>query len=104
MRSKDRKGGHRINWQRWGDVCRQGLCKERNTTFGLASSREKLPLEGLVMLRDEERWRTKAAATSNACIDLVIEKLLDMVYGEKMLAIHGDDDGIPDLRDEDLEG
>ena len=44
----------------------------------------------------KKRWRTKAAATSNARIDLMIEKFLDMIYDEKMLAIHGDD-GIPDL-------
>jgi len=50
------------------------------------------------MLRDEERWRTKAAATSNARIDLMIEKFLDimMIYGKKLLATHGDDDSIPD--------
>jgi len=104
MRSKNSKGGHRIDWQRWRDICRQRLGKERDTTFSLASSREKLALEGLVMLRDKERWRTKAAATSNARIDLVIEKFLDMINGEKVLAIHGDDDGIPDLRDKHLEG
>ena len=46
----------------------------------------------------------KAVATSNARINLIIEKFLVMIYGEKMLAVYGDDDGIPDLQDEDLEG
>jgi len=31
-------------------------------------------------------------------------EVLVMIYGEKVLAGYGDDDGIPDLRDEDLEG
>jgi len=66
------------------DGCHQGLGKERNTTLGLASSREELFHEALIMLRDEERWRTKAAVTSN---DLMIEEFLYimMIYG-KMLA------------------
>jgi len=43
MRREDRKGRHRIDRQRWGDVCRQRLGKEQDMTFGL-SSREKLTL------------------------------------------------------------
>jgi len=52
--------------------------------LGLTSSREELFHEALIMLRDEERWRTKAAVTSN---DLMIEEFLYimMIYG-KMLA------------------
>ena len=103
MRSKDRESRHRIDRQRRGDVGRQGLRKERDTTLGLASSREKLALETLIMLRDEERRRTKAAATTNPGVDLMIKKLLNVVDGEQVFAIHGDDNGVPDLRDEDLE-
>jgi len=65
------------------DGCRQGLGKERNMMLGLASSREELFHEALIMLRDEERWCTKAAVTSN---NLMIEEFLYimMIYG-KML-------------------
>jgi hypothetical protein len=32
----------------------------------------------------------------------MIEKLLNVIDRQKMLAIHGDDNCVPDLRDEDL--
>lgn len=32
----------------------------------------------------------------------MVEQLLDVIDREQMFSVHGDDDGIPDLRDEDL--
>ena len=103
MRSEDCERRHHIDRQRRGNVRRQGLHKERDTTLGLASRREKLALEALVVLRDEERWRTKATTTTDPRVDLMIKELLDVVDGEQVFVIHGNDNGVPDLRDEDLE-
>jgi len=103
MRSKDRERRHRIDRQRRGNVRCQGLRKERDTTLGLASCREELALETLIMLRNEKRRRPKAAATTNPSVDLMIKELLDVIDREQVFAIHGNNDSIPDLRNKNLE-
>jgi len=102
MRSEDRKRGHSIHRERRRNVRRQRLGEERNPTLGLATRREEFALEALLALRNEEGGSTKASAATSTSIDLMIEELLDMVDREKMFAIHGDDDSVPDLGDENL--
>jgi branched-subunit amino acid ABC-type transport system permease component len=119
MRGKNRERRHGINRKRWWNIRCQGLRKERNTTLSLASGREELgfvillvltvetllvwTFETLVVVRGEKRRRTEAATTT-AGVSLIIEELLNVVDREEMFAIHGNYDGIPDLRDEDLGG
>ena len=102
MRRKHRKRRHGIDRQRLGHGRRERLRKERDTPLRLAPAREELALEALVALRDEERGRAQAAAAVLAGVDLVVEQPLDVVDGEQVLAVHRDNDGVPNLRYEHL--
>ena len=102
MRRQHRKRRHSINRQRRRNIRRQTLGKERNAPLGLASGREELALEVLVVLGDEEGRRAQGAAAARPRVDLVIEELLDVVDREQVFAVHRDDDSVPDLRDKDL--
>ena len=44
-----------------------------------------------------EEWRCAEGTATIGTVDLVVEETLDVIDGEEMLAIHGDDDGVPDL-------
>lgn len=102
MRDHDSEGRHVIDWYRLGDWRRERLSEERDTTLGLTLEWEKLGLERVIFLGDEEGRGTKSALTLLLRWHLVVEKLLDVVDGEQVLTVHGDDDGVPDLGDENL--
>ena len=102
MRRQNRERWHSINRQWLRDGRRERLRKERDTALRLAPAREELALEALVALRDEERGRAQAPAAVLPGVDLVVEQPLDVVDGEQMLAVHRNDDGVPDLRHENL--
>jgi len=104
MGREDGEGGHSIDRQGFGNRGGKRLSKEGDATFSLASRGEELAFEGLVALANEERGGAQASATSSTCIDLVVEQFLDVIDGEEMFPVHGDDDGIPNLRDQDLKG
>lgn len=103
MRRKNRKCRHSIHRKRWRNIRRQALSKERDPPLSFASGWEKLALEVLVILRDEEGRSTQAAASAGARIDLVVKQLLDMIDREQVFAVHRDNDGVPDLRDKHLQ-
>lgn len=99
--SEDREGGHPFDGDRLRHLHAEGLGEEGNTTLGLAVSWEEVALQTTIILGGEEEWSTKDALTALGG-DLLVEQLLDVIDGQKMFAVHGDDDGVPDLRDEDL--
>ena len=98
MRRQDSERRHSIDGKRLGNSRSERLGKERDTPLRLASGREELSAEALVALRDEERRSTKTAATVLSDINLVVEELLDVFDRQEMLAVHRDDDSVPDLR------
>ena len=102
MRRKHRKRRHGIDRQRLGHGRRERLRKERDTPLRFAPAREELALEALVALRDEERGSAQRAMAVLLNMDPMIEELLHVLDREKVLAVHGDDDGVPDLGDKDL--
>ena len=94
---QDGKGWHSVDRKGFGNGRRKRLRKERDTAFRLAPRWEEVTLVALVALRDEE-WRSPQASTTIRSIDLVVQELLDMLDGQQVLAIHGNDDGVPYLR------
>lgn len=81
----------------------------KNSTLMPCSRRVSIPLRTasqrgthLVLLRDEEHGSTESALAILLGRDLMVEESLDVVDREEVLAVHGDDNGVPDLRDEDL--
>jgi len=102
MGCQDGESGHGIDGKGFRDGSCQGLSKERNPTLSLTARWEKLPFEALLTLRDEERRGTKTSSTTSTSINLMVEQFLDVVDGQEMLTVHGDDDSVPNLRDEDL--
>ena len=101
MWGQDRKRGHGIHRQRLWQRCRKGLSKERDPAFRLRPRREETAFETFVGLGNEELWSTEATTTIRG-IDLMIEELLHVVNRQQVLAIHGDDDGVPYLGNKDL--
>ena len=103
VRRKHRERRHGVDRDGLRDLRRERLREERDTTLGLAPRREELARTAAAALRDEERWRTETPLASLASVDLVVQELLDVLNGEQVLAVHGDNDGVPDLRDQDLQ-
>ena len=66
------------------------------------SAGEEFRLERVIFLRDEERGGAQSSLPLLLRRHLVVEQLLDVIDRKQMLSVHGDDDGIPDLRDQDL--
>ena len=102
VRSENRERGHCVNGEWLRDGGGERLRKERNAALSLAARGEELAAKRLVTLRDEERGRAETAAAVLSDVDLVVQKLLHMLDGEEVLAVHRDDDSVPYLRDEDL--
>lgn len=102
MRREDSEGRHRVDAEGFGDRSRERLGEERDATSGFGSGREKLGLQTLVVLRDEEHGGSKCALAVLFTRNLVVQEALDVVDREKVLAVHRDDDGVPHLRDENL--
>lgn len=102
MWRQDRKCGHSIYRKRLRNSSRERLRKEGDAALGLTARREELALETLIALRDEERRRTETAFAIMPRINLVIQQLLHVLNGKQVLAVHGNDNGIPNLRNEDL--
>ena len=69
--------------------------------FGVAILWQELALERRILLRGKKWWRRYPALTIVG-VNLVVEELLDVINGQKMLAIHRNDYGVPDLRYKDL--
>ena len=99
MRDKDRERGHRVNRERLRERSRERGGEERDTTLGFATGREEVALITVVVR--EEGWRTEGTASIRT-IDLVIEEALDVVDGEEVLAVHRDNDSVPDLGHKNL--
>jgi len=102
MRGEDCECWHGIHRKSLRERGRQGLSKERDSTLGLGARWEKTTLETLVGLGNKERGSTKAATTVWG-VNLMVEKLLYVIDGQQVLAIHRDNDRIPDLRNKDLQ-
>ena len=102
VRNEDGEGRHGVDWERFRDRGGEGLSEEGDSSFGFGSGREELGLESLVSLRDEERRSSESPLPFVVGLNLVVEELLDVIDREEMFPVHGDDDGVPDLGDEDL--
>ena len=102
VRDEDGEGGHVVNGERLGDRRRQWLGEEGQATVRLAVGGEKLGLEGVILLRHEEGGRPQRALALLLRGDLVVEQLLHVVDSQQVLAVHWDDDGVPDLGDKNL--
>ena len=102
VKREHRERWHSVDRNGLRDLRRKRLREERDATLGLAPRREELARATAATLRDEERRRTETPLASLASVDLVVQELLDVLNGEQVLAVHGDNDGVPDLRDQDL--
>ena len=56
----------------------------------------------LVILRNEEHGSTKSSLSVLFTRYLVVKESLYVVDRKEMLSVHRNDDGVPNLRDEDL--
>jgi len=98
----DGEGRHVVNGDRLRNGSRQRLGEERDTTLGLTLTGEELGLEGMVFLGNEEGRCSESTLALLLGRNLVVQKLLDVVNGEQVLTVHRNDDGVPDLGDQDL--
>jgi len=97
MRSQDHKRGHCINRNRQRQIGCQALCEERDSPFSFTTSGEEFSLGFLVSLGHEERRWTEAPPAFGTGVNLVVEQVLDMVDGQQVFTVHGDDDRVPYL-------
>lgn len=102
MWRQDRKCGHSIYRKRLRNSSRERLRKEGDAALGLTARREELALETLIALRDEERRRTETAFTIVPRVNLVVQQLLHVLNRKQVLAVHGNDNRIPNLRNQHL--
>lgn len=102
MGRQHRKCWHSVDGKWFRYSRRERLSEEGNSTFRFATWREELALETFVALRDEERRSAKTSTTSITRFNLMIEKFLNVLDRKEMLAIHRDNDGVPDLRNKHL--
>ena len=78
------------------------FCPRTSQYTGRAKRRPGRRATDLVALRDEEHRRAEGALAVLLGRDLVVQQPLDVIDREQVLAVHRDDDGVPDLRDEDF--
>lgn len=103
VRHQNRKGRHSVDRQGLGQGGRERLRKERDSPLRFASVREEFDVgRALLSLGDEEGGRAKGPLALVVRGNLVVEQLLNMVDRKQMLSVHRDDDGVPDLRYQDL--
>jgi hypothetical protein len=102
VRDEDSEGGHVINGQGLRHGSRERLREEGNTTLSLTTLREELGLERLIFLGNEEGRGTESALAFLLRRNLVVQQLLHVINGQKVLAVHGNDDSVPNLRDQNL--
>src|SRR5580765_2428850 len=103
MGSQNREGGHGVDGYRRRKFCCKALSKEGNPALGFAARGEEFGHIFLIGLGHEERRRIEGTPPIDTSINLMIEKLLDVVDGEKVFTVHGNDDGVPNLRDKYLD-
>lgn len=102
MRNKHSESRHSINRNRSRDGGGEGLSKETDSSLGFTALGEKLGLGTFLALRDKESGRSKSTLAGLIRLDLMVKKFLDVLDREKVFAVHGNDNGVPDLRDQDL--
>jgi len=61
-------------------------------------------LESRVLLRDEEGWSTQATPLAVTGVNLVVQQLLDVVNGQQVFTVHGNNNGVPNLGYQNLLG
>ena len=101
MQDKGSESRHRVYWKGLRQCGRKRLSKKRDATFRFGPRRKEATLEPLVGLCDKE-WRGTQTATVIWGINLMVKQLLHVVYGQQVLAIHGDNNRVPDLRNKYL--
>lgn len=79
---------HGVNWQWFGKGSCKRLGEERNSSLRFAARREELALDPFIALRNKEGWCPQTTATILTSVHLVIQELLYVVDGQKMLSIH----------------
>ena len=99
VRGEDGEGGHAFDGERLGHLHGEGLSEEGYPTFGLAVGGEELPRS--IGVGEEERCAQGPLAVLRG--DLLVEQLGDVFDGKQVLAVHGNHDGVPNLRDKDLQ-
>jgi hypothetical protein len=96
MRGKNSKCRHSVHRNQFRYRGGERLGKEGDSTFSLSILWEELPLEPRIRLRNKE-WQHPQTTSAVSGVDLMVKELLDVVDGEEVLAIHQNDDHIPDL-------
>ena len=94
MRRQNRERWHSIDRKRLRDSGRERLRKERDTTLRLSTAGEEVAFVAVVA---REEWRRAESAATVWAINLVVEETLDVMDGQQVLAVHRDNDSIPDL-------
>ena len=122
MGNEDSECRHVVNRDRLGNRRRKGLSEKRDTSLGLTSIREKLSLERVIFLGHKEGGCAQGSLSFLLGRDLLIsrvrpwirrqlvgrdnylmvQELLHVIDSEEMLAVHGDDNSVPDLGNKDL--
>ena len=87
MRGKDSKCWHGVDWNGFGHRGGERLSEKGDSAFGFAVLWQELALEPRIRLGNEEWWRPQTPSAVGS-VNLVVEKFLDMVDGEKVLAVH----------------
>ena len=96
MRGKNSKCRHSVHGNRFRYRGGERLGKEGDSTFSLSILWEELPLEPRIRLRNKE-WRRSQTTSAVGGVDLMVKEFVDVVDGEEVLAIHQNDDRVPDL-------
>ncbi|KAH3679223.1 hypothetical protein WICPIJ_008692 [Wickerhamomyces pijperi] len=78
--------------------------KGKQDLFGVVwhQDSEVFGFKVIVILGNEEGWGSQGSLTFNFRRNLVVKQLLDVVNGKQMFSVHRDDNGVPDLGDQDL--
>src|ERR1700733_109325 len=97
MRREYGERGHRGDRYRIRNSRSERRSEERYSSFSLASRGEEFALEELVSLRCEE-WGSAKRPSTIWALHLVIQQPLNVLNGQKMLAVHRNDDSVPNLR------
>lgn len=102
MRNKHSESRHSLNRDGSRDGGREGLSEETNSSLGFTALGEELGLGTFLVLRDEESGRSESTFAGLIRLDLMVKKSLDVLDRQKVFSVHGNNYGVPNLRDQDL--
>ena len=101
MQSKDGESRHHIYWKGLRQCDSKRLSKKEIWCSTL-EPKGKLSLKSLSVCATKNGEGSTQTVTAVWGINLIVKQLLHVVYGQQVLAIHGGNDRIPDLRNKYL--